>query len=146
MKTWIRFLVVTIILLAGLVACDRGGSSNPSQNPEVARKATALMEALKAGDLDTALAQYDKGFFKMRSAADWRQRLQAISDERGPLHKYVLRRSQADTRFSGKFYILEYEGFYDGNKRVNHILTLVRPVGKDEVQLVGHKLKPWQEE
>lgn len=146
MKRMVRFLALTVLLVLGLAACERGGDTNPIDDPVVEQKAAALLDALKAGDLDTALAQYGDGFFQSRSREEWRARLAKIDAERGHMQAYILRRAQGDTRFSGKFYILEYEGVYQGRQRVNHILTLVAPVGGDEVQLVGHKLTPWEEE
>ena len=146
MKTIARLIGVTIIVLLALAACERGSSTSPSTDPMVEQKASVLFDALKAGDLDTALAQYAEGFFQSRSPEEWREQLQKIGEERGPLQAYYLRRAQADTRLSGKFFILEYEGVYQGKQRVNHILTLVAPAAGGEMQLVGHKLMPWEAE
>lgn len=146
MKTSARFFGITMIVLLALAACERGGSGNPNTDPVVEQKAAVLLDALKAGDLDTALAQYSDGFFSNRSREEWRGRLAKIGEERGPMQAYILRRTQADTRLSGKFYILEYEGVYQGRLRVNHLLTLVAPAAGGETQLVGHKLTPWEAE
>lgn len=146
MNRMARLLGLTLFAVIAATACDRDGSTNTNTDPVAEQKAALLLDALKAGDLDTALAQYHEGFFLSRSPVQWRDQLAALSAERGPLQAYILRRSQADTRLSGKFYILEYEGVYSGRQRVNHTLTLISHVEGGEIQLVGHKLTPWEVE
>lgn len=146
MKSTAHFFSVIVMVLLGLAACDRDGSTNPNTDPVAEQKAAVLLDALKAGDLDTALAQYSDAFFKNRSREEWRDQLAKLNEGRGPMQDYILRRAQADTRLSGKFFILEYEGVYLGRQRVNHILTLVSPVTGEGIQLVGHKLTPWEVE
>lgn len=139
------WLLLGILVLLGLVACDEGDrAANPTANPAVEARAAALFEAMKAEDYDQVVAQYDKKFFTQRSPEEWVAQMKGLIAERGPLQKYILRRSQADTRFSGKFYILEYETVHTGKKRLHHVVTLLLPVEGGEMQLIGHKMTPWE--
>lgn len=134
-----------VLILLGLVACEGDDRAhNPTANPAVEAQATALFEAMKAENYEQVVAQYDKKFFAKRSQTDWVDDMKRLLAERGPLQRYILRRSQADTRFSGKFYILEYETVHTGNKRLHHLITILLPVEGGGMQLVGHKMTPWE--
>jgi len=136
------------LLFAGLLlllgACGEKGNPNADSNPAVTEKAEAIFKALQAEDYDAAVALYGEGFFKTQTREGWRDKLQALQAERGPLREWHLRRSQADTRFSGKFFLYEYTTVHDGNKRLHHLMTFVWPVNEDDIQLLGHKITPWQ--
>lgn len=139
------WLLLGILVLQGLVACDDGGRAyNATANPAVEAQAAALFEAMKAENYEQVVAQYDKKFFAKRSPTEWVDNMKRLMAERGPMQRYILRRSQADTRFSGKFYILEYETVHTGNKRLHHLMTILLPVEGGEMQLVGHKMTPWE--
>ncbi len=139
-----RFILAGFLLLL-LAACGEPGKNiNAESNPVVEKKAAALFDAWKAGDYETALAQYDKNFFRTHVPEVWEKKLRAFIAERGPMTAWHVRRTQADTRFSGKFFLYEYETVHDGNKRLHHLMTFIWPVGEDEIQLIGHKITPWQ--
>jgi hypothetical protein len=134
-----------VVILLGLLACDGDDRAyNVTANPAVEAQAAALFEAMKAENYEQVVAQYDEKFFVQRSQTDWVDSMKRLLAERGPLQRYILRRSQADTRFSGKFYILEYETVHTGNKRLHHLITIVLPVKGGGMQLVGHKMTPWE--
>jgi hypothetical protein len=137
--------VALIIVLATLLfACDNSNRGvNESTNPVVAEKAAALLDALKAGDYEQAIKLYPDSFFVKQTREGWERKLKALNEERGTMKSYELKRSQADTRFSGKFFILEYMVVHEGNKRVNHIITLIAPVTGGGIKLVGHKMTSW---
>ena len=141
------YLFPSLLLLAvlGLVACDDGDRPyNPSANPAVEAKARELFEAMKAEDYERVVSVYYEKFFSKLSTQEWVDDMKRILVERGPLQRQLLRRSQADTRFSGKFYILEYETVHTGDKRLHHTITILLPVTGGEMQLVGHKMTPWE--
>jgi len=143
-STPVPSLALAGFLLLLLGACGEKGNPNIDSNPVVAEKAAAVFRAMQAGDYDAVLAQYDEGFFKTQTREGWRDKLKATMDERGPMTAWHLRRSQADTRFSGKFFLYEYETVHDGDKRLHHLMTFVWPVNDDEIRLLGHKITPWQ--
>ena len=139
-----HFVVLAIVLMALLYACDSGNRGvNESTNPVVVEKAAALLDALKAGNYEQAIKQYPDSFFVKQTREGWQQKLKILNEERGAMRSYELKKSQADTRFSGKFFILEYMVIHEGNKRVNHIITLIAPVMGGEIKLIGHKMTPW---
>jgi hypothetical protein len=139
----IGFSVLVLLLLS---ACGDGEDRayNVSTNPAVEARARVLFEAMQSGDDAQIIKQYNKGFFAKRSSQEWLAKMKAQMAERGPMRDFILRRSQADTRFSGKFYILEYETVHDGNKRLHHVLTFLLPVTGGDIQLNGHKITPWE--
>jgi hypothetical protein len=133
------------LLLVALVGCGEGGGGyNSTANPAVEAKAATLFNAMKAEDFDAVVAAYYEKFFTKLSPLDWVADMKTVLAERGPLQSHILRRSQADTRFSGKFYILEYETVHTGNKRLHHVVTILLPVTGGEMQLIGHKMTPWE--
>jgi hypothetical protein len=136
-----------MLLMAGIPACDNGGrGTNVSHNPVVIEKANVLLDAIKAGDYGLAIKQYPESYFLKQSPEGWIQKLKTLQKEQGVMQSYELKKSQADTRFSGKFYILEYTAIHEGNRRVNHIITLLAPVEGGDIIIVGHKMTPWQDE
>lgn len=147
MNRLLLILIVTAFFLTGLVACGDGDNgSNLMENPVVLKKAEALMEDIKNQNYDLAVKQYSKSFFTSQSQEEWLAKLKAYGNDRGPMLSYKLIKSQADTRFSGKFYILEYMAVHQGKKRANHIITMILPVDEDGIKIIGHKITPWLEE
>ena len=142
-----HYVVLAVLLMALLNACENNQRSiNSSSNPVVLEKTTKLLDALKIADYELAIKQYPDSFFKKLTREGWKQKLKTLNEERGPMRSYELKKSQADTRFSGKFYILEYMMIHEGNKRVNHIITLIAPVEGGDIKFVGHKMTPWIDE
>lgn len=133
-------------MLLALTACgdSEDRAYNISVNPAVEAQAGALFEAMQSGEDARIVAQYNKGFFAKRSEQEWLDSMKRLAAERGPMRAYHLRRSQADTRFSGKFYILEYETVHTGQKRLHHVVTFLLPVEGGNIQLNGHKITPWE--
>ena len=133
--------------MVGMFACDSSNRGvNSSSNPIVSKKAAALLDAIKAGDYEQAVKQYPESYFSKQTPEGWTQKLKTLNEERGVMQSYELMKSQADTRFSGKFYILEYMAVHPGNKRVNHIITLIAHVEGGDIKIVGHKMTPWLDE
>jgi hypothetical protein len=144
-----KFLVsfaFSVLVLLLLVACGDGEDRayNVSTNPAIEARARALFEAMQSGDDALIIKQYNKGFFAKRSSQQWLSKMKAQMKERGPIRSFKLARSQADTRFSGKFYILEYNTVHNGNKRLHHTVTFLLPVEGGDIQLNGHKIVSWE--
>lgn len=147
MKKGLSIFLLYSLLIAALVACDSSQrSSNKVSNSVVIEKADALMHAIKDQDYDLVLKQYPESFFAREPSEAWVEKLKRIAVDRGPMHSFELKKSQADTRFSGKFYILEYMAVYDGNKRANHLITFLAPVEGGDLKIIGHKISPWSVE
>lgn len=143
--------IIQIFLLSSLVllqaACgesDRSG--NPTTNPVVLEKADALMIAMLNQDYPQIIQLYPEQFFSRMPPDGWVEMLKKHDNDRGPMHSYELKKTQADTRFSGKFYILEYMAVHEGNRRANHIITLLAPVDGGDLIIVGHKISSWEDE
>lgn len=133
-----------IILLAG--CGDSGRSANTTTNPVALEKADALMMAMLNQDYQQVISLYPEQFFSRMPPEGWVDMLKKHDKDRGPMHSYELKKSQADTRFSGKFYILEYMAIHEGNKRANHLITLLAPVDGGDMIVVGHKISSWLDE
>lgn len=142
-RAYLRFMVA-LGIMAGVIGCDPGERHNAMNNPAVEARVNTLLETIKAQDFEQVIAQYDESFFNTRAPQAWVDTLKAHLAERGPMQSHILRKSQADTRFTGKFYILEYETVHDGSKRLHHLITLLRPVEGGDIQLIGHKITPWE--
>ncbi len=138
------FFSLAGLLLVLLSACGEKGSSNTNSHPLVEDKVAALFTALQVENYDAALAQYDEGFFKTQSPQAWREKLEALQAESGSLREWHLRRSQADARVSGTFFLHEYTSVHTGNKRLHHLMTFLWSVNDEKLLLLGHKITPWQ--
>jgi hypothetical protein len=139
-------LLMGLLLLSALTACGNSEQEqgNPMSNPAIEAMADKVLETIKAGDYDALVNLYGENFYKTKAPEQWTEELKGFIAERGPIQSFSLRKSQADTRFSGKFYILEYNSVHDGNKRLHHLITIVSPVEGGEPHIVGHKITPWE--
>ena len=147
MKKVLSVFLLLSLLIAGLSSCsDNQRSSNKVRNSVVIEKAEILMNAIKDQDYDLVLKQYPESFFAREPSEAWVEKLKRIAVDRGPMRSFELKKSQADTRFSGKFYILEYMAVYDGDKRANHLITFIAPVDGGDIKIIGHKISPWRVE
>lgn len=130
---------VIIILLLLSVGCSQYASVS-SVDP----LAKEFFEALKNGNIDKAMAMYSDDFFERFPKESWRQKLQRLTTELGPIKAYSFRNKQADSRFSGKFYIYQYDTIHESGgkeKRAKHTITFIQPVNSAEIKLVGHMIK-----
>lgn len=144
MKRFPANYFLIFLLVAVFSACDDNKrASNVVSNPVVVEKAEVLMRAIKDQDYDRVIKQYPASFFNREPSEAWIERLKRIIVDRGSMRSFKLVKSQADTRFSGKFYILEFMAVYDGNKRANHLITFLAPVEGGDVKIIGHKISPW---
>jgi hypothetical protein len=90
------------------------------------------------------MAMYSDDFFERFPKESWRQKLQRLTTELGPIKAYSFRNKQADSRFSGKFYIYQYDTIHESGgkeKRAKHTITFIQPVNSAEIKLVGHMIK-----
>lgn len=126
--------VMAILVMGVLVA-----ACAPAKEENLLPVCEKLFTALQADDLDTALTFYSDEFYKGIPREQWRARLQQLTAELGPIKRFKLRNQQADTRYSGKFYILEFETEHQAGK-ARHILTFIQPVNKEGTFLVAHKI------
>lgn len=131
-----RVLSVCLLVL-GLSACQSPVDSGPNADAIV----KAYFEDFVKGDVEKLLTYYSDEFYKMYPKETWRTKLQDLFKKYGKAHSYSIATRQADTRFSGKFFIYRYDTRHDNNKRIKHIVTFLRPVdAAGTVVLVGHKI------
>lgn len=102
--------------------------------------AKQYFESLKNKDLDKVMDMYSEDFFQAMPKEAWRQKLEGLTQQLGDISAYSFRNKQADSRYSGKFYIYQYDTIHN-DKRAKHILTFIQPVDSDEIKLVGHMIK-----
>ena len=132
---WV-FIVAVVLVISG---CTLPSSTS---DKGVTEKAQAVLEALQSSDVEKIIAHYDENFYVTRSPQQWREELTALFSQHGKVARISMRNKQADTRFSGKFYIYQFDTLHDNDKRARHTLTIIRPVNEPEqVVIVGHQIK-----
>jgi len=133
--------IFSIVLLSYfsllVIACD---SQNAITNEQLDALSRQYFVDLQANNLDQVLEYYADDFFKLHPKPVWRDRLNKLLEKFGPIDVISLANKQADTRFSGKFFIYQYNTIH-GKKRIKHILTWVLPVDGGKLKLVGHMIK-----
>ncbi len=120
-----------------IAAC---GNQNAKTNQKLDTLTKQYFAELQAQNYDKVLSFYSDDFFNLHPKPVWRARLIDLFEKLGPIDQISLANKQADTRFSGKFFIYQYYTMH-GKKRVKHILTWILPVNDDKVKLVGHMIK-----
>ncbi|MGD8566594.1 MAG: hypothetical protein PVJ39_00715 [Gammaproteobacteria bacterium] len=139
MMSFLKAFTTRLILMSAAVLLLN--ACNPTATKiDLEPKVNQLFSALQKGDIDTALTFYSDKFYKGIPKAEWRKRLQAFIDHMGPITSFRIRNRQADTRFSGKFFVFELETVHEGGKKAEHILTYILPVNEDKADLVAHKI------
>lgn len=122
-----------------------GGCAQQADVSAVDPLVKEYFEALKNGDLDKALSMYSDEFYKQVSRQAWKEKLQRLTKELGPIKAYSFRNKQADSRFSGEFYIYQYDTIHsaaDGTeKRAKHTITFIQRVNSDKIKIAGHMIK-----
>jgi len=133
-------LSVFISLLIFMAGCVQ--QTNVSAVDPLAK---AYFEALKNGEIDKALDMYSDDFFKQVPREAWKEKLQRLTAELGPIKAYSFRNKQADSRFSGEFYIYQYDTIHSGpngkEKRAKHTVTFIQPVNSNKIKIAGHMIK-----
>lgn len=119
-----------LCLASWLAAC-----SDPPPKVAASEVVKNFYQALVDSKVQTALQAYDERFFANKSKQEWQNYLQEL----GHLKKFDLNTKQADTRFSGKFYIYQFYTQYDKGK-AREVMTLFLPNGSDTIRIVGHKI------
>ena len=135
-----KYIAVYSLLLIFAAGC--GQQTHVSAVDPLAKE---YFEALKNGDLDKALDMYSADFYKQVSREAWKEKLQRLTTELGPIKSYSFRNKQADSRFSGEFYIYQYDTIHSGangtEKRAKHTVTFIEPVNGSEIKIAGHMIK-----
>ena len=126
-------MVLHVALL--LSACEQGPSLE-----QVQAVGNKVFDAIIKEDKEGALALYDEQFFATHSRDEWWQYLQRIHQKLGVMRAHNLRKDHYDTRYSGRFYIFEYQTVYErGNAW--ETLTFINPNGSSDIKLVAHQVK-----
>ena len=125
-------VLVAVLLLAG---CNK-----PMPNLNLEPEVNKLFTALQAKDFDTVLSMYSDKFYKSIPREHWRTHLQRFMDHMGPMESYRITHTQADTKFSGKFFVFLLDTRHEGKKKAKHVVTFILPVDGDDVILIGHKI------
>lgn len=121
-------------LLFGLL-CLLSACIAPKPQEDVSSIVNQFYTALSQGDYSRAMNYYSPDFFHNQTQEAWLDTLKSL----GKIEVVEVIRRQADTRFSGKFYIIEFHTRHQG-KPARETLTLVLPNQSDQIKIVGHKL------
>lgn len=126
-----------IILSLGLSLASCGQQAKVASVDPLAKE---FFEALKNNDLDKVMGMYSEDFFNGIPRELWRQKLENLTKQLGPISGYSFRNKQADSRYSGKFYIYQYDTIHNG-KRAKHTVTFIHPVTGGAIKIAGHRIK-----
>ena len=118
-----------------LASCNQ-----PMPDLDLTPQVNKLFTALQANDIDAAMTQYSDEFYKGFPQEFWRTKLQKFNEHMGTMESFRIRNKQADTRYSGKFFIFQVETIHQGDKKARHIITYLLPIDDSGVKLVGHKI------
>jgi len=110
-------------------------SPPPPADKAAANTVKAFYQALKNKDYGAVMNYYADDFFKNQSKDAWLE----VLKKRGDLQKVDVGHLQADTRFSGKFYIFQMHTVYSGEPK-RETLTLVWSIEDNKLKIVGHML------
>ena len=124
-------LIFGVLVVAG---CDA-----PMPDLDLTPQVNELFVALGQDDMDKVMGFYPDEFFKAFPKEHWRGKLEKFNQFMGTMESYRIRTKQADTRFSGKFFVFQLETIHKDKKKARHIVTFVLPVDGGDVKLVGHK-------
>ncbi|MCI0507832.1 MAG: hypothetical protein L0Z73_17220 [Gammaproteobacteria bacterium] len=116
------------------------GCNAPMPDLDLEPEVNKLFSSLQAKDVDAALTFYSQDFYKGIPREAWALRLRQFLDFMGPIEAFKIRSRQADTRYSGKFFIYQLETRHEGDKKARHIVTFILPVDGSDVKLIGHKI------
>jgi hypothetical protein len=140
MHAFRRLALYSILILNGLMMTIACGP--PPSDAEVDQEVKKIVAAFQQSDVDKIMSFYGKDFYKNRNPEEWRMELQDLFKKYGKTQSVSMRNKQADTRFSAKFYIYQFDTLHDNHKRIKHTLTLIRPVNNsDKIVVVGHMIK-----
>lgn len=127
-----------ILLLSAFLTV--AGCSAPMPDLDLTPTVNELFTALGQGEIDKAMEFYPDEFFKAFPREYWRDRLIKFNEHMGTMESFRIRSKQADTRFSGKFFVFQLETIHEGGKKASHIITFILPVDGGDVKMVGHKI------
>lgn len=134
-KRWIYSRTLAICSFLVLAGC-----SAPMPDLDLKPQIDGLFVALSENDYEKVMTYYSDDFFKAFPREYWRQRLEKFNQHMGTMEGYRIRSKQADTRYSGKFFVYQLETVHEGDKKAKHIVTFVLPVDGSDVKMVGHKI------
>ena len=124
------------MLALGLALC-LSACGNPPPDMPASKVVEQYYDALKKNDFETVLGFYAADFFNTHPKEQWREQLKQL----GRLQSAEVANVQADTRYSGKFYVFQMQTQYERNT-MRETLTLVWPVNQTAIRIVAHKLQP----
>lgn len=117
------------LLLAG---CSGGGdASNVEMQDEASRTAEFFVNAVNAGDYDSAFTACHKDFFESRDEEQWIEYFKSIQAVLGKRTGTRLKQKISDSRLSGAFHRYEYSSQFE-NGLGKEIVTLVQKINTDE--------------
>ena len=117
-------IFLTLCISLFIISC---GTQNAQTNKKLDAKAKQYFAELKAQNIETVLGFYSKEFFNIHPKPVWHGRLNSLFEKFGPIERISFINKQADTRFSGKFFIYQYYTVHT-KKRIKHIMTWILPV------------------
>jgi len=138
-----KYLMVSLyVALLALTACNRPQNNDVGASAVAVRQTNLYMDALMAGNFDTAWKYYSPEFFKTQTDEGWRNNLTEIQKKRGKMVRYEVSDQQMDMRYSGRFFIVIYRVWYENSQKSSRqIVTMIEPVtGGSGLKIYAHNI------
>ena len=98
-------IISTVLLICFSLLVVSCGKQNAQTNKKLDAKTKQIFADLQSQDLEKVLGFYSEEFFDIHPKQVWHSRLNSLFEQFGPIERISFINKQADTRFSGKFFI-----------------------------------------
>jgi len=132
----LKRILLTLFLLPFLSGCLT--QANNEGEAELIVK--TVHQAFSDRNWDLMMPLYDKKFFEQQSEKQWREHLQKLTADLGPLKAVKSTFQQKDPRFGGDFYLFGYQLKYK-LATISETLTLYQGINAEHITISGHILK-----
>lgn len=133
-----RSVVVLLLMVLAMAGCAR--NEGPTGKQIAIKKATAILDAIKANDFKHAASLYSSQFYKVTTPAKWQAHLEQIHKKYGDLKSYRLEKVIVNSVYSGARFSLKYRCNYAKRDAVE-TMVFFRPINGDKIQIATHQME-----
>ena len=130
-KTVLNFSVL-LVLVTMLWSC----SSQPDESDQEARQiVNEYLRAIKDEQIETAVSYYPE-----EARDQWRDFIVKAQQDKGALQKIETEGVEANTVYSGKFFLV-FIHTYNEKRNAREVITVLKKLTDDKPYIVSHKIK-----